>query len=413
MIQIIAPELQIEFTGPMTKLIRHPSKSTDDRPFLVIWEVTQACDLACEHCRANALPERHPRELKTEQAESLLDQVASFGRPFPLMVFTGGDPFKRADLCHLIAYARQLGLSAGVSPSATPLLTRESLAALREAGAATISLSLDGSCSAIHDRFRGVVGTFDKTMEGCRLAKELGLKLQINSTVGKHNLSDLVQMAGLVAQLQVMTWSVFFLVPTGRATSDQALSARECEDVLNFLVDISTWIPVKTTEGHHYKRVVLMRKVLQEMQQDHSAALSPLYRELRDAWNEKVKELALETRGSARRTPMHINSAQGFVFVSQFGDVFPSGFLPVRAGNILRESLPSIYRNSPLFQILRDTTRLQGRCGACEFREVCGGSRSRAFACSANYLESDPACAYQPGSFPYRDELQALLASSN
>ena len=179
---------------------------------------------------------------------------------------------------------------------------------------------------------------------------------------------------------------------------------------MHFLVDVSRWIPLKTTEGHHYKRVVLMRKVVEKLGLDPAQGLGPLYSRLRQAWLERVDKLGLTPREAARRTPMHINSAQGFVFVSQFGDVFPSGFLPLRAGNVLQGKLTDIYRNSSLFQVLRDPSRFHGRCGACEFREVCGGSRSRAFAASADPLGSDPACGYEPGSFAHPVELQAMLA---
>lgn len=390
--------------------LRYP-KNAEQIPFLVIWEVTQACDLACQHCRANAVTKPHPLSLTTAEGEKLLRDVAAFGKPYPLMVFTGGDPFKREDLPHLVRYARGLGLHCGVSPSATPLLSKESLAEVAEAGAQVVSLSIDGSHRELHDDFRGVAGSFQRTLDGCRWTQELGLKLQINTTLGRHNLHDLVNLAALVYSLKVMTWSVFLLVPTGRGENLDSLDADEIEAVMHFLAEVAQCIPLKTTEGHHYKRVLVMRGVLRELDLSPAKALRlpPLYQELRQLWQERCRTDGIEPRTAARRQPMHINSGQGFVFVSHLGHVFPSGFLPIAAGNVRRQTLPEIYRDSPLFQNLRQPSQLLGRCGRCEFRELCGGSRSRAFAVHGDALAEDPSCAYQPGSFPYQAELARAL----
>ncbi len=381
------------------KWIRVPPKSNDDRPFLVIWEVTQACDLACSHCRADAMPDSDPRALNFEQGKALIDQVHAFGAPYPLIVFTGGDPFKRADLFQLIEYASSLGLSPAVSPSATPLLTRERLASIRAAGAKVVSLSLDGSCAEVHDKFRGVEGTFQRTLLGCQDVHDVGLKLQINSTVSRHNMHELDLLASLVYQQQVMTWSLFFLVPTGRAQAEQALSPEEFEAVLHWMVDLSEYIPLKATEGHHYKRVLLMRKAIQAegLKVEDYFTLHPIYSQLSQSWQALVAEHGIKPRTAARRTPMHINSGDGFVFVSHLGDVFPSGFLPLRAGNVKEDSLSNIYRHSPLFGSLRDPSKLEGRCHDCEFNQLCGGSRSRAYAMTGNPFAEEPSCSYIPG----------------
>jgi radical SAM protein with 4Fe4S-binding SPASM domain len=192
------------------------------------------------------------------------------------------------------------------------------------------------------------------------------------------------------------------------------LGPEEIEAVMHFLADVSNFIPLKTTEGHHYKRVVMMRRVLRDLGQSHDKALKlpPLYHLLRRSWEERIAALNMSPRAAARRQPMHINSAQGFVFISHLGHVYPSGFLPLTAGNVRQQGLPEIYRDSPLFQSLRQTSRLKGRCGECEFREICGGSRSRAYALDGDELGEDPSCAYQPGTFPYPSELQQLLQSS-
>lgn len=393
----------------MKRLIRHPRADRQQRPFMVIWEVTQACDLVCRHCRASAQPEHHPQALTTEQGKTLLDQIRAFGDPPPITVFTGGDPFKRPDLHELVRYAAEIGLIPAVSPSATPLLSRENLMSIREAGARAISLSLDAFRAEDHDDFRGVEGSYSLTLSGWRAAREIGLKVQVNTTVTRHNLEQLGELFGLIQELGAMTWSVFFLVPTGRATDEQDLTPQECEAVMHFLVDANRYLSVKTTEGHHFKRVVLERAILEDRWVEKRASLHPLYEKLSAQLQEVVEQRNLVSKVAVRRTPMNINAANGFVFVSHLGDVFPSGFLPVRGGNVREHSLVDIYRDAPLFKELRDPERLSGRCARCEFREVCAGSRSRAFAMRGDIHAEDPYCSHQPGSFPYPEELARRL----
>jgi len=382
-------------------IIRLPVYNLNDRPFIVIWETTQACDLACRHCRAEASPLHDPLALTTEESRLLIDQVEQFGTPRPLFILTGGDPFKRHDIFDLAAYAAGRGLPVALSPSGTPLLNQENLERARQVGVHAISLSLDGSNPAVHDDFRQVPGSFDWTISGWKLALDLGLKVQVNTTVTRYNLDDLPEIFALVQSMSAMTWSVFFLVPTGRARPEDAISPQDYEAVMNFLYDCSKYIGVKTTEGHHYKRVVLQRTVLEMQGQPHREILA--LNETYDRLSARLELVAagLQKRDHMRRTPMHVNSAQGFVFISRRGEVFPSGYLPIPAGNVRQTSLVEIYRQSPLFQSLRDHSQLRGRCGRCEFREVCGGSRSRAFAVSGDAFAEEPFCAYEPGSFPF------------
>lgn len=330
-------------------------------------------------------------------------QVADFGKPPPIFVITGGDPFERPDLFELVRRGRSLGLPVAVSPSGTERLTREALAGLRDAGALAVSLSLDGATAATHDNFRGIPGTYERTITAWQQARELGLRVQINSTVARHNVGELPLLAATVARLGAMTWSSFLLVPMGRGTDLGQLSAAEVEDVLNFLYDLGSVVPTRTTEGHHFRRVSVQRSILSARQIDHRAAmhLGPLYDELTERWAKLAPTDA--TRG--RRPPMQINSASGFVFVSHLGQVHPSGFLPESAGDVRAESLAQIYRESPLFSGLRDATRLRGKCGACEYAQLCGGSRSRAHAITGDPFASDPLCAYEPGSFPFPIDL--------
>ncbi|TQJ90891.1 TIGR04053 family radical SAM/SPASM domain-containing protein [Streptomyces sp. SLBN-31] len=390
------------------RAVRRQRHDAAERPFIVIWESTRACPLACLHCRAEAVPRRDPRELDTAEAKDLLRQVAEFGQPAPLFVITGGDPFQRPDLTELIAHGRRIGVRVAVSPSGTPTLTEERLRAVHAAGASGLSLSLDGSTAEVHDTFRGVPGVYRWTLDAWDTARSLGMKVQINTTVARHNLHDLPDIVRLVAEHGAMLWSAFFLVPTGRGRDLGALTPAETEDVLNFVHDVGLTVPAKTTEAHHFRRVALQRRILADRGEDHVAVLGlgPLYRELRD----RAAELGLNAEvRRVRRPPLDVNAGRGFVFVSHTGSVHPSGFLPLSAGNVRTSPLTSVYRTSPLFTGLRTPDMLQGRCGACEFREVCGGSRSRAYGVTGDPFAEEPWCGYRPGSFPHQRELAALL----
>jgi radical SAM protein len=388
--------------------VRRQRHDAGERPFIVIWESTRACPLACLHCRAEAVPDRDPRELDTAAAKDLLHQVAAFGQPAPLFVITGGDPFQRPDLTELIAHGRETGVRVAVSPSGTPTLTADRLRELHAAGTVGLSLSLDGSTADLHDTFRGVPGVFRWTLDAWDAARSLGMKVQINTTVARHNLHDLPDIVRLVAEHGAMLWSAFFLVPTGRGRTLGALTPAETEDVLNFVYDVGLTVPAKTTEAHHFRRVALQRQILAATGDDHVAVLGlgSLYRELRG----RATELGLGTGARrVRRPPLDVNAGRGFVFVSHTGTVHPSGFLPLGAGSVRETPLTEIYRTSELFTGLRDADRLGGRCGACEFRRVCGGSRSRAYGVTGDPYAEEPWCGYVPGSFPHQAELTVLL----
>ena len=344
----------------------------DQAPMLVIWEVTQACDLACVHCRASAQSERHPKELTTEQGFRLLDQIRSFGEP--LMVFTGGDPLKRPDLYELIRYSVKLGLRTNVTPSATPLLTAPAIEAFQEAGITRMAISLDGPDAATHDQFRGIPGTFDRALFALRHARDIGLDTQLQTTVTRRNMAKLAEVAEIAKEVRTKMWSLFFLIVLGRAAEGDDLQAAEYERVFEYMYELSKTAPfgVKTTEAMHYRRYVAQR-----IKAEHGVTV-----------NENAKGIAWRTAG--------VSDGKGFVFVSHTGEIFPSGFLPVSGGNVLNDSLPDVYRNSGLFRELRDTTQRGGKCGLCEYQKICGGSRSRAYAFTGDYLAEDPRCIYQP-----------------
>ena len=349
------------------------SRDFDVRPLLVIWEMTQACDLKCMHCRASAQPHRHALELSTAEAFNLVDQVANMR--VPMFVLTGGDPLKRPDLQAIVHYAHRRSVKTSLTPSATPLLTREAVFQLKESGLMRLALSLDGSTAQLHDGFRGVTGSWKRTLDAVEWSREANLSVQVNTTVTRHNLHDLDDLVELMTSLKVVLWSVFFLVPTGRGQISDLLSPEEHEAVFAKLYVASKRVRfhIKTTEGQHYRRYVL--------QQHAQAAQS----------RTAIADLIAHA-------PSGVNDGKGFVFVSHTGEVYPSGFLPLSAGNILWEPLADIYRNCPLFLSLRDLSRLKGKCGRCEFQDVCGGSRARAFAFSGEPLAEEPCCSYIPAT---------------
>ncbi|MDJ0322304.1 TIGR04053 family radical SAM/SPASM domain-containing protein [Cryobacterium sp. PH31-AA6] len=378
--------------SPAKRPIRLMHHDAGERPFIVIWEVTRACQLVCTHCRADAIRSRNPFELSTEQGYKLLDDLASFGTPRPLVVLTGGDPFERPDLPELVAHGTGLGLSMALSPSVTPRLTREVLALLHEAGAKAVSLSLDGASAATHDAFRGVNGVFDDTMIAARMVRDVGYRLQINTTVTRDTVHELPGILKTVLELGTTLWSVFFLVPTGRGKLLNALTADEEEEVLHWLHDVSELVAIKTTEAPHYRRIALQRAGVDDL--DAAFPVGPLRAALRAAAEGLLT--GDEPRRRKPRPPIDVNSGRGFAFVDHVGLVYPSGFLPVSVGSVHDKPFPEIYREAQLLQELRTPDLFGGRCGQCEFRTVCGGSRSHAYAVTGDPLAEDPSCGYQP-----------------
>jgi radical SAM protein len=340
-------------------------------PLLVIWEVTQACDLSCVHCRASAQPERDPGELTTEEGRELLSEIKRFGNP--LMVFTGGDPLKRPDLFDLARYSVSLGLRTNITPSATPLLTAAAIDEFQKCGISRMAISLDGPDAPTHDGSRQVEGSYECAMSALRHAREIGLETQVQTTVTRRNLSQLGHIAERVAEAQSKLWSLFFQVTTGRAIEEEDLTSQEYEKIFEFLYEISKVAPfeVKTTEGLHYRRYIAQR-----LKAEHGG---------RGGVNGR-----LLWRTTA------VSDGRGFVFISHTGEIYPSGFLPVSGGNVRNDSLVDVYQNSSLFRILREPSAKLGKCGYCEFTKICGGSRARAYALTGNYLEADPRCCYQP-----------------
>ena len=379
----------------------------DRSPFIVIWELTRACALACVHCRAEAIPRRDPRELPTVEGFGLIEAVSRFGRPAPLLVFTGGDPLRRPDVFDLVSEGTERGLRVALTPSGTAAVRREKILRLRACGLARLAVSLDGSTAEIHDTFRGVRGSYDWTMQILEHAREAGLPLQINTTVTRYNRADLSVLAERLGHMGIVLWSVFFLVPTGRGRPEDGVSAQEYEEVLNDLYDLSRVVPfgIKTTEAPHYRRVVQERQQgirwdgrgrAESREPRAEPASGPgETRRAPGAEGEPRREFGFQV-DSIGRAPKGVNDGKGFVFVDHLGNITPSGFLPLTAGNVRTDDLVEVYRQHPVFRELRDPGRLRGKCGRCEYRALCGGSRARAYAMTGDYLGEEPCCLYEP-----------------
>jgi radical SAM protein with 4Fe4S-binding SPASM domain len=328
----------------------------DETPLIVTWEVTQACTLTCDHCRAEAVERRHPEELSTAEGRALVDQVASFDPP-PVLVLSGGDPLERPDLFELIDYATDR-VPTAVTPAPTAALDRATVERFADLGVRRMALSLDGATADSHDRFRGEDGSFETVRAAAAWADDAGLDVQINTTVTADTAAELPAIADRVADLGAVMWEVFFLVPTGRGADLEELSPAAAESVLGWLYEHSDEAPyrVVTVEAPHYRRIATERA----------------------------------------DGPAHVGSTRagrGFLFVSHTGEVYPAGFLPVSVGDVRERAVTDIYRDSDLLAALRDADRFEGPCGRCRHRRRCGGSRSRAFATTGDPLASDPLCA--------------------
>jgi AdoMet-dependent heme synthase len=336
-------------------------------PLIVFYEITQACDLVCQHCRACSQPIADPAELNTGESLGLMDQLSEFPSP-PILVLTGGDPLKRGDIFQVIEHAVRVGLDVSITPSATPLVTRQAIYRLRDAGVSRMAISIDGADAATHDALRGVPGSFQRSLEILADARDAGLPTQINTTLTPLNVAQIDRMAGRFADLDIGMWSLFFLVPVGRARHLPRLTADECEAAFARLWRQSQRQPyrIKTTEAPHYRRFAIQ----------HQRA------DIDD------RPIPYISRG--------VNDGKGVMFIGHTGLVHPSGFLPIVCGIYPLSHVVRVYQDSPIFRALRDANRLEGKCRVCEFRHVCGGSRARAYAVTGNLFAQEPDCNYRP-----------------
>jgi AdoMet-dependent heme synthase len=344
-----------------------------NNPMIVYWEMTQACALACRHCRAEAMTAPHPFQLTNAESREFLHQIAAFGDPLPHLILTGGDPMRRTDLYDLIDEVRSLGISVSITPSATRELTFEKLSNLKAHGIDSLGLSLDASNAVRHDGVRGVDGCFGWTMRALDAAGELGIPVQINTLVSQETVDDLPAVYELLKTQQVMRWSLFFLIEVGRGRMLQPIAPDQGEELMHWTYDLAQVAPfqIKTTEAPSYRRIAL----------------------------EKMREAGLHTE-EIKKTSVYrgfgIRDGHGIMFVSNQGDIYPAGFLPLAAGNVRKDRVVDVYRDSPVFRALHAPERFKGKCGQCEYRTLCGGSRARAFAWYGDPLASDPFCPYEP-----------------
>jgi radical SAM protein len=342
----------------------------DTAPQRIYWELTRACDLACTHCRANADRIVDPRELTAPEIARVVDAIAS--HVAPTIIFTGGDPLKRADFFDIISHAASAGLPCLVAPSATPLLTSEVISRLASLRVGAMSLSLDGSHPARHDALRGVAGTFDRTLHAAREIVKAGIPLQINTLVTADTIGDLPAIHSLVGHTGAERWSLFFLIATGRGRLLRQITPEQADAVMNWVLDNRGRKPmITTTEAPHFRRIQLVRR---------------------------LTRCVSGQQGRARVQGLGIRDGNGVMFISHTGDIQPSGFLPLTAGNVRAADPVNVYRESPIFRSLRRTDLFKGRCGCCPFRDVCGGSRARAYAMTGDPLECDPLCSYTPAT---------------
>lgn len=334
-----------------------------EAPFLVTWELTRACALRCRHCRADAIPDRAPGELDTREVEKTLEELAGLRPRAPTIIFTGGDPAERPDLTEIVERSVGLGLSTAIAPSVTPRLTEALIAGWAREGVRTVSISLDGPTANDHDRFRGVPGTFAASLLAARCIVDHGIQLQINTSICRETVSGLDAMAALASELGAQRWELFFVVPTGRARVLTPLSAEETESILRWLAGFSPTAPYRMT-----------------------AVAAPQFRRVRAERATSGRDLGGPS----------IKEGRGFAFIDHLGNIAPNGYLPLAAGNVRTEPFAAVYRDSPLFRVLRDAGQLRGRCGRCPYRDLCGGSRARAYAMTGDILAEDPACPYEP-----------------
>ncbi len=341
-------------------------------PRLIAWEMTRNCNLKCVHCRASAVHGSLPDTLTTGEAKDMISNIATLGSP--ILIMSGGEPLLREDVYELAEDATAKGLRAVLATNGT-LVTRQIADRIKAAGIKRVSISIDGDCAHSHDEFRGMPGSFDQALKGIENLKSAGLSFQINTTITQRNLKKIPLIADLAIGLGTSALHIFLLVPTGRGQeiAGDEIAPEEYEQVLNWFYDKQKTVKMtlKATCAPQYFRIMRQR-----------------------AKAEGIK-ITPQTHGMEAMTKGCLGGS-GFCFISYRGEVCPCGYLPVVAGEIRQQPFDQIWLHSELFQKLRDPDLLEGKCGACEYRRVCGGCRARAYAATGNYLTEEPYCTYQP-----------------
>jgi len=367
------------------------------KPILIFWETTKACDLACKHCRASAITSALPDEMNVDQSINFISQVKDFGPPYPVLILTGGDIMKKDGLEIILQKTKELGIPVSMSPSATPLLNEDAFEMMKKYGVKSLSLSLDGAKAETHDWLRGIDGTFERTI---RLSREIisrGFTLQINTAVFRKNVYELPYILKILIENKIKTWEIFFLIKTGRGIDREDLNADEYEDVNNFLEFASRYgIVIRTVESPIFRRIMVER---QSSEYNGGQTYKSLV--------EKTKEILGNPSGKVMGHTSNTRDGKGIIFVSHNGDVNPSGFLPLKLGNVKEKSIVEIYQDNEILRKLRDSSNFKGRCGVCEYGDICGGSRSRAYSYYGDIFQEDPRCSYIPSSM--RKELRLKI----
>jgi len=385
------------------------------KPRLIFWEVTKGCNLRCIHCRATATELSSPLDLPTTKALNLIEQISQYAKP--ILVLSGGEPLFRADIFDLASFATSRGLRVALATNGTQV-TKEVARKIVDAGVRRVSISLDGANAATHDAFRGIPGAFDGAVKGFRNLQEVGMSLQINMTIARHNAHQLPEVLDLAKSMGADALHTFLLVPVGCGVdiaTEQMVPADEYERILNWFYDRSQegGIELKATCAPHYFRVMRQRRAAERRASSSPAAAAATPASKPDNGAIGPTDITMpgstgialhpHAAGDGKGHPEGMHAVTkgclagtGVCFISHQGEVYPCGYLPVLAGDLRRQTFAEIWENSAVFQQLRETENLKGKCGRCEFRNICMGCRARAYAASGDYLDEEPFCIYEP-----------------
>ncbi len=398
----------------------HAGATKKFTPRLIFWEVTKGCNLRCIHCRATATELMSPADLPTPKALGIISQIAKFGNP--ILVLSGGEPLYRADIFELAEYGTSLGLRVALATNGT-LVTKDVAEKIRRAGIKRVSISLDGSDGPTHDSFRGIPGAFDAAVYGMRNLQEVGVSVQINTTIARHNAHQLPEVLDLAKRLGADALHTFLLVPVGCGVdiaAEQMVPPDEYERMLNWFYDQSLTgdIELKATCAPHYFRVARQRRAADRragkpepvapVAHHPGGHIGPTEMTMPGSTGISLKPGGgppVGHTGHPGGHPGDMNAmtkgclaGTGVCFISHEGEVFPCGYLPALAGDLRKQTFADIWDNSAVFGQLRDDDNLKGKCGCCEFRHVCMGCRARAFAATGDFLAEEPFCVYEPGT---------------
>ncbi len=363
------------------------SYNFEEKPLLIFWETTKACGLKCEHCRASAILEGLPDELDYDQSINFLSGIKKFSKPYPIVILSGGDMLRKRRIYDIMGYMKDNDIPFSASPAVTDLLNDEAISEFRKYGVSSVSISLDGN-RLTHEKVRGVAGVFDDTINAIRKLIKNGITMQVNTVVMRSTVNDLPDVLKILMDNGVKVWEVFFLIRTGRGIDREDLSPEEYEDVNRWLLYVSGYgLRIRTVESPIYRRII--------MQHANGEKLDggPLFEGLVT----RTESLLGKPSHSYPKSVIPTRDGYGIIFVAHNGDVYPSGFLPYSVGNVRENGIADIYRNSETLRKIRDPANLRGKCNACRYREICGGSRARAYSVYGDIYAEDPSCIYVEG----------------